>query len=77
MKTIEFPKTLSNLQTELLKLYALNVSENDLIEIRKLIGNYFANKVVDSIEEFLEKENISTETYNNWENEHFRRKSNS
>ena len=77
MKTIEFPKTLSNLQTELLKLYALNVSENDLIEIRKLIGNYFANKVVDSIEEFLEKENISTETYNSWENEHYRRKSNS
>jgi hypothetical protein len=33
---------LSNLQLELLKLYTLNIPEQQLQEIKQLIGNYFA-----------------------------------
>ena len=39
---------LSNLQLELLKLFTLNVSEKDLIEIKTLIAKYFAKKAMDS-----------------------------
>ncbi len=45
METIQKPN-FSNVQKELLKLYARDVSEEDLLEIRKLLANYFAKKVV-------------------------------
>jgi len=35
---------LTNLQQELLKLYAQEVSESDLQNIRGLIGQYFADR---------------------------------
>ncbi len=38
---------LSNLQRELLKLFAQNVPEEDLIAIRELIAHYFAEKAMD------------------------------
>jgi len=38
---------LSNLQRELLKLFAQNVPEEDLMAIRGLIAHYFAEKAMD------------------------------
>ncbi len=43
--TIQTP--LTNLQLELLKLYTKPVSEDDLLEIKKFIVQYFANKAMD------------------------------
>ena len=45
METIQKPN-FSNVQKELLKLYAREVSEEELLEIRQLLANYFAKKVV-------------------------------
>ncbi len=76
MQILETPITFSNLQKELLKLYAVNVAEEDLLQIRLMIGNYFANKATNAVESFLENNNISTSDYNNWENNHDRKSSN-
>ena len=38
---------LTNLQLELLKLFAQNVQDEDLIAIRRLIARYFAEKAMD------------------------------
>lgn len=38
---------LSNLQREMPKLYAQNVPEEDLIAIRNLVAQYFAEKAMD------------------------------
>ena len=38
---------LSNVQIELLKLYAHQVDEKDLIAIKDLIGDYFAKRLSD------------------------------
>ena len=35
----------TNLQQELLRLFAHQVEENDLIKIKDLIGQYFANRL--------------------------------
>jgi hypothetical protein len=75
MQVLEAPSSFSNLQKELLKLYAANVSEDDLLQIRLLIGKYFADKASNSMDNFLEANKTSTDQYNNWENEHNRRKS--
>jgi len=39
------PQPFSNLQLELLKLYARKVSDRDLLQIKTLLGQYFADKV--------------------------------
>ncbi len=38
-----------------------------------MIGNYFANKATNAVEDFLAEKNISTTEYNNWQNEHNRK----
>lgn len=72
MQVLQTPNSFSNLQKELLKLYAVNVSDEDLLVIRGMIGNYFAEKATTSLDNFLDDKNISTSDYNNWENEHSR-----
>jgi hypothetical protein len=70
MQVLETPSSFSNLQKELLKLYAVNVADEDLLQIRLMIGNYFANKATKAVETFLTDNNISTTEYNNWQNVH-------
>jgi hypothetical protein len=65
-------KPLSNLQTELLKLYANNLSEKDLFEIKLMLGKYFAQKATETMDEVWEKNNLSEKDMNNWSNEHNR-----
>jgi hypothetical protein len=37
---------LSNLQLELLKLYSTNISETDLLEIKRFLGRFFMQKAI-------------------------------
>ncbi|MDX2282285.1 MAG: hypothetical protein NW218_22030 [Saprospiraceae bacterium] len=41
------PQPFTNLQLELLKIYARTVDEKDLLEIKRLLGQYFADKASD------------------------------
>jgi hypothetical protein len=36
----------SNIQLELLKLYAHQVSDQDLLNIKQIVGEYFANRLI-------------------------------
>lgn len=54
METLSAP--FSNLQMELLQLYKSNVSDNDLVEIKKMIADYFANKAINMANEKWDKE---------------------
>lgn len=44
MESLNYP--LTNLQLELLKLFAMDVKNEDLIEIKKRIAFYFASKAI-------------------------------
>ncbi len=59
----------SNLQLELLKLYADNISDEDLKVIRRLIAQYFASKASDEADEIWEREKFDLEEMRN---AHFR-----
>jgi hypothetical protein len=41
---------MSNIQLELLKMYANNVSDNDLSEIKELLIDFFAQKITKNAE---------------------------
>ena len=63
---------LSNLQKELLKLYANDVSESSLLEIKKILARYFAAKASDAMDEFWDENNLTEQTMIDWTNEHNR-----
>ncbi|MDD3131687.1 MAG: hypothetical protein GX103_12110 [Bacteroidales bacterium] len=68
-----FEKSLSNVQIELLKLYANDVKDKQLEEIKLLLGKYFAQKATEAMDEIWEEKNLSKQDMINWSNEHNRR----
>ena len=52
---------LSNLQRELLTLFAQNVSEQELHEIKQLISNYFAERAMDLADKSWDKKGWTDE----------------
>jgi hypothetical protein len=49
----------SNLQLELLKLYAGNVEEEDLLQIRELLAKFFFEKAKDAADKAWEEKNLT------------------
>lgn len=58
-ETISHP--LNNAQLELLKLFADNVSEEDLSAIKDLISKYFIEKAKDEADRIWEERNLSAD----------------
>lgn len=59
-------KPLTNLQLELLKLYSVNLSDKELLEIKQLIANYFANKATEEMDKLWEEQGWTNETMEEW-----------
>lgn len=66
---------LSNIQLELLKLYANDVAENDLRAIKLLLARYFADKASDAMDQFSVDNNLSSQDMMAWANGHDRAES--
>jgi hypothetical protein len=61
--------SLSNMQQELLKLYAANIADADLLNIKRYLAKYFASKAIDEADRIWEEKNYNNETMNEWLNE--------
>lgn len=57
---------LSNLQLELLQLYAQNISEEDLLAIKRMLAKYFMNKAIKSADDIWDKEGYNQATMDDW-----------
>lgn len=60
---------LTNLQQELLTLFAQQVSEADLQNIRTLIGQYFAQRLTALADTAWEQQGWTAQTMHDWLNE--------
>ena len=69
-KAIQAP--LTNLQLELLKLFTKPVSEADLLEIKKIIVQYFANKAMDLADKVWDENKWNKEDEKKFLNDHLR-----
>ena len=69
------PSRLSNVQKELLGLYANNVSEESLHEIKLLLANYFAEKATREMDKVWDEKGLTEQDMIDWTHEHHRRKS--
>lgn len=63
---------LTNLQLELVKLFSYKVDENQVLEIKQLLSNYFADKATEEMDRLWDENNWSEETMKEWSNEHLR-----
>jgi hypothetical protein len=63
------PQTLSNLQQELLKLYASNIEDTDLIHIKRYLVKYFADKAIKQADKIWDEKGYSDRTMDEWLNE--------
>ena len=71
---MEATKKLSNLQLELLRVFSFELSEEQLLEIRGLLADYFACKVSDEMDALFEANQWSEEKIEEWSQEHMRTK---
>ena len=72
MSAIAGSSKLSNLQLELLKLYAMNVPDADLLYIKRFLAQYFAQKATDEMDRLWDENGWTEETMREWSQEHMR-----
>lgn len=65
-------KNLSNVQVELLKLYANDIPDEQLYEIKLLLARYFADKATAAMDSVWEKKGLTEQDMVDWTNEHNR-----
>ena len=61
MSAQTIPQPFTNLQLELLKIYARQIPEEELMEIRRLLAQYFMDKASDLADEIWEEKNLTEE----------------
>ncbi|HYV94691.1 MAG TPA: hypothetical protein VE978_23150 [Chitinophagales bacterium] len=63
---VEPSQKLSNLQLELLKLFSRNISEEELLDIRRMLARYFMERAVDSADKIWDERGYSQELMEKW-----------
>ena len=63
---IQTSQKLSNLQLELLKLYAMNVSEEELRDIKRMLAKYFMEKAMDEADKVWDERGYTNELMEEW-----------
>ncbi len=67
--TTTLAKPLTNLQYELLKYFQYEVKDDELLEIKRLLSDYFAKKAMDDMDKLWDAEGLSNDTMDKWLNE--------
>jgi hypothetical protein len=57
---------LSPLQLELLKVYAFEPTEEELIAVKKMLAHFFAHRFLEKVEQAAEAEGITDDDLDQW-----------
>jgi len=71
-KIMVHAQKLTNLQLELVKLFSYKIAESQVLEIKQLLSNYFADKATEEMDRLWDENNWTEETMKEWSNEHLR-----
>ena len=69
---MEAATELSNIQKELLKLYAHNVSDEQLGTIKKMLAEFFAREIDQQMNELWNEKSWGDEKIEEWKTGHYR-----
>lgn len=56
----------SNLQLELLKLYSTNISDSDLLVIKRFLARFFMQKAIDEADQIWDERKYTPELMKKW-----------
>ncbi len=57
---------LSDLQLELLKLYSTEVTSEELLEVKRLLGRYFGQRAIQSADRVWDERGLTNEVMDAW-----------
>ena len=57
MSVLNYP--LNNVQLELMKLFSTNLSDHELLELRDLLSNFYADKAIKKADTIWEEKGLS------------------
>ncbi|MBP9664763.1 MAG: hypothetical protein KBD94_09080 [Pyrinomonadaceae bacterium] len=63
---------MTNLQIELLKTFSFDLSEAQLLEIKSLLAQYFAERASDEMDDFVKENGWNDDTIRSLAGEHMR-----
>ena len=69
MEELSQTQNLSNIQLELLKLYAIDIKESELLDIKKYLADYFAKKAVSEADAVWDAKGFDNDEMDRWLNE--------
>lgn len=64
--------SLTPLQIELVKTFSHSVSEEQVLEIRQLLADYFARQLDEAVDQLGEDQQWTSDVADQWLNEHMR-----
>ena len=67
--TATVPKPLTNLQYELLKFFQYEVKDNELLEIKRMLSDYFAKRAMDAMDKHWVDAGLSNAVMDEWLND--------
>ncbi len=65
-------ETLNNAQLELLKLFKCGLSEQEYRELKQILSEYLAKKLIAEVDKIAEEKGYTAEIIEGWKDEHFR-----
>ncbi len=63
---VEPSAPLSDLQLELLKLYSTEVTSEELLDVKRLLGQYFGNKATRAADRVWDERGLTNEDMDAW-----------
>ncbi len=63
------PTKFTPLQLELLKLYSMELPEQELLEIKDMLGKHFLHKIAQTATAAATQHNCTQQDYDNWLND--------
>ena len=67
--TASIAKPLTNLQFELLKYFQYEVNERELLDIKRLLSDYLAQKAMDDMDKLWVEKDLSNDMMDSWLND--------
>ncbi|MCB9431260.1 MAG: hypothetical protein H6668_04665 [Ardenticatenaceae bacterium] len=64
-----YPQTLTNLQLEIVKLYSTKMERQDLLELKQVLANFFAQKAIQEADQIWDEQNLTDDDMEAWLNE--------
>ncbi len=66
METMTATSKLTNLQLELIKYFRYEVSEEEMLEIKRMLAAFFAKRAMDRVDEIWDERGWGDETMDAW-----------